>query len=226
MPQNAVLDKGVILGYCFFSDPHHTRCVQYLDFPETDYYTTKEIEDIFEIKKDNIINRHRKAILRHVQLITDEYDEELTEEDIERIQSRIDRRSNDAWRYLLDFYQGKEGETVYQIARTLRSIVRDMEQRAEERRETLYPHLLGWLRIDAHEDIQDELEPLRRRDEEDFWICIDAHDIAANVTGETELATNNPSDFGHADIEDLILEVTAIDNIEYIFVSLTYEPGE
>jgi|GEM_PF-7054160 len=26
MADNAFLDKGVILGFCFFTDPHHREC--------------------------------------------------------------------------------------------------------------------------------------------------------------------------------------------------------
>lgn len=224
MTENAVLDKGVILGYCFFSDPHHERCSEYVEIEETDYFTTKEIEEIFEAKKNEFITKHRRSILNHIRKVTSEYSGELSDNDIEDIQAGIDGEENDAWRYLLDFYQGRIGQNVYEVTNELRNLAGDIEQRAEERREVLYPHLMGWIRIDSHNVVQERLEPLRERDEEDFWICIDAHDIAANIDGETELATTNPSDFGVDEIEELILEHTELDNIEFVFVSSSYEP--
>lgn len=225
MADNAVLDKGVILGFCFLSDPHHERCTDYINSGNTDYFTTEGIEQIFDKKKEDIISRHKEAILGHAKEITTRYHGELTRADIVEIQEGINRENNDAWRYLLDFYKENEGRTVYEITKNLRNIARDLEQRAEARKNTLYPRLNGWIRFDQHLDIQDVLKPLRIKDEEDFWICIDAHDIAVNIDGKTELATTNPSDFGIDEIQELILEETAVDEIVYVFVSRDYDPS-
>lgn len=236
MTENAVLDKGLILGYCFFSDPHHERCLEYIDFEETDYFTTRQIEEIYHRKHQDIIRTHRRAILDHARNVTDGYGGTLHEEDIQEIRAGIDRGNTPAWRYLLDFYRGRTGQDVYVVTKELRNLARDLEQRAEQRKEVLYAELQSWLRIDSHEAVQEQLEPLRQRDEEDFWVCIDAHDIAANIAGDTELATTDPKDFGaelvgsdssHVEIEtmdELILAVTALSNIEFVFVSRSYEP--
>ncbi|WP_424015498.1 hypothetical protein ACOZ35_05845 [Halorubrum xinjiangense] len=107
----------------------------------------------------------------------------------------------------------------------LREVIREIEQRAEARKETLYSTFQGWLRLSSHESVQDELTQLRAQDEEDFWIVIDAHDVAANVSCETELATTNPAEFADDQIREEILGATAIDSIELVFVSSEYSPS-
>ncbi|KDE56631.2 hypothetical protein EL22_25795 [Halostagnicola sp. A56] len=141
------------------------------------------------------------------------------------IQSEIDRDENSAWRYLEDFYEDKAGRGVYKVTDELREVIREIEQRAEARKETLYSTFQGWLRISLHESVQNELTQLRAQDEEDFWIVIDAHDVAANVPGETELATTNPAEFADDQIKEEILGATAIDSIKLVFVSREYSPS-
>jgi hypothetical protein len=106
---------------------------------------------------------------------------------------------------LEDFYDGKAGRSVYEVTDELREVIREIEQRAEARKETLYSIFQGWLRISSHGSVQDELTQLRAQDEEDFWIVIDAHDFATNMRGETELATTNPAEFADDQIKEEIL---------------------
>lgn len=224
MVENAFLDKGVLLGYCFFADPHHTVCREYLESNCRDYYTTKQIENIFSEKKAEIVRNHRSSILENIRTVKSNYDGSLSESDVEDIQNGVDRTDNDAWRYLVDFYDDAAGTSVYEVTEELRTVARDVETRAADRKEELYRRFQSWIRIASHEQVQEKLDSLRERDEEDFWVCIDAHDVAANVEGATELATNNPSDFAHEEIRSSILEHTAIDSIRLVFVSREYTP--
>jgi len=225
MADNVFLDKGVILGFCFFTDPHHRECRKYLFSGQTEYYATEQVENIFRDAKDSIIEEHRKQVLRNIQQVKVNYQGELSESDIKEIQSEIDRDENSAWRYLEDFYENKAGRDVYEVTDELREVIREIEQRAEARKETLYSTFQGWLRMSSHESVQDELTKLRAQDKEDFWIVIDAHDVAANVPGETELATTNPAEFADDHIKEEVLGATAIDSIQLVFVSRDHSPS-
>jgi len=224
MADNAFLDKGIILGYCFYTDTHHVRCRDYIDSTGTELYATKQVEDIFQKAKDHIIKKHRRAITDFIRWVKQEYTGNLCSEDIAEIQSQIDRRKNPAWRYLLDYFQDKSGKDVYLVTKNLRQIARDIEQMAEERNEELQPEVLGWVRFESYPDLKDNLSSLFQKDEEDFSIAVDAHDLGVQLDGTTELATNNPSDFDDDRVREEILTHTAIDEINLVFVSRSYAP--
>lgn len=224
MADNAFLDKGIILGYCFYTDTHHIRCREYIESTDTEFYATKQVEDIFQNAKDHIIRKHRRAISVFIRWVTQEFTGTLTAEDVTEIQNHVDRRENPAWRYLIDYFTDKSGEDVYPVCKKLRQIARDIEQLAEERNEELQPKILGWIRFESYPELKDNLRSLFEKDEEDYWIAVDAHDLALNVDGTTELATNNPSDFDDETVREGILTYTAIDEITLVFVSRSYSP--
>jgi hypothetical protein len=148
----------------------------------------------------------------------------LTTEDIAEIQDQIDRGGNPAWRYLLDYFDDKSQDEVYPVTNNLRQIARDLEQLAEDRNKELQPEILGWIRLATYPEMKDNLSSLFDKDEEDYWIAIDAHDLGVNVDGTTELATTNPSDFNDEMVREEILTHTAIDEINLVFVSRSYSP--
>jgi hypothetical protein len=78
MADNAFLDKGVILGFCFFTDPHHRECRRYLFSGETEYFATEQVENIFRNAKDSIIEEHRSRVLRNIQQVKANYQGELS----------------------------------------------------------------------------------------------------------------------------------------------------
>lgn len=224
MADSAFLDKGIILGYCFYTDTHHDRCRNYIESADAEFYATKQVDEIFQKAKDHIINKHRRAITHFARSVTQEYSGTLTRQDIEEIQEQIDRHENPAWRYLLDYFNNKSGEDVFPVVKNLRQVARDLEQLAEERNEELQPKIFGWIRFAGYPDLKDDLSSLFERDEEDYWIAVDAHDLGLNVDGTTELATNNPSDFDDDEVREEILTHTAIDEIKLVFVSRSYSP--
>jgi hypothetical protein len=224
MADNAFLDKGIILGYCFYTDTHHTRCREYIESTDAELYATKQVEDIFQKAKDHIVKKHRRAITDFARWIKQEYSGNLTSQDIAEVQNHIDREENPAWRYLLDYFEDKSGEEVYPVTKNLRQIARDLEQLAEERNDEIQSKILGWMRIASYPELKDHLSSLFAKDEEDYWIAVDAHDLGLNVDGVTELATNNPSDFDDAAVREEILTHTAIDEINLVFVSRSYSP--
>lgn len=220
----AFLDKGIVLGYCFYTDTHHVRCRNYIETTDAELYATKQVEDIFQKAKDHIIKKHRRAITDFIRRVKREYSGPLTSDDIAEIQGNIDRGENPAWRYLIDYFEDKSGTGVYPITKNLRQIARDLEQLAEERNEELQPKVLGWIRFDTYPELKDDLGSLFGKDEEDYWIAVDAHDLGLHVDGTTELATNNPSDFDDDAVREEILTHTAIDEINLVFVSRSYSP--
>jgi hypothetical protein len=224
MADSTFLDKGIILGYCFYTDVHHVKCRDYIESTDAELYATKQVEDIFQKAKDHIIKKHRRAITDFIRWVKQEYSGTLTSEDIAEIQNHIDREGNPAWRYLLDYVEDKSGEEVYPVNKNLRQIARDIEQLAEERNEELQPKIFGWIRFAGYPELKDDLRSLFERDEEDYWIVIDAHDLGLNMDGTTELATNNPSDFDDEVVREEILTHTAIDEINLVFVSRSYSP--
>lgn len=225
MADSAFLDKGIILGYCFYTDTHHVRCSDYIESSDAELYATKQVEDIFQKAKEHIIKKHRRAITEFIQWLNREYSGTLTSDDIAEIQDHIDRRANPAWRYLLDYFEDKSGREVYPVTKKLRQIIRDIEQLAEERNEKLQPKVLGWIRFEGYPELEDHLSSLFEKDEEDYWIAVDAHDLGLHVDGTTELATNNPSDFDDDAVREEILTHTAIDEINLVFVSRSYSPS-
>lgn len=224
MADTAFLDKGIILGYCFYTDVHHEKCREYIESTDADLYATKQVEEIFANAKDSIVKTHRRALTDFIRWVKMEFAGTLSPEDISSIQNHVNRDENPAWRYLLDFFEGKSGERVYSVNKGLRQVARDIEQMAEERNDELQPKILGWIRIEGYPELQDDLHSLFERDEEDYWIAVDAHDVALNVEGTTELATNNPSDFDDEIVREEILTHTAIDEITLVFVSRSYSP--
>lgn len=224
MADSAFLDKGIILGYCFYTDAHYVKCKDYIESTDAELYATKQVEDIFQKKKDYIIKKHRRAITEFIRWMKQEYSGTLTSEDITEIQDNIDRGKNPVWRYLLDYLEDKSGKDVYPVTKNLRQIARDIEQLAEERNEELQPKVLGWIRLASYPELKDDLSSLFQKDEEDYWIAVDAHDLGCNVDGTTELATNNPSDFDDDTVREEILTHTAIDEITLVFISRSYSP--
>lgn len=224
MADSAFLDKGVILGYCFYTDTHHVRCKDYIESTDAELFATKQVEDIFQKAKDRIIKSHRRAITEIIRWVKKEFSGTLVSADIAEIQNHIARGENPAWRYLLDYFEDKSGKEVYPVTKNLRQVARDLEQLAEERNEELQPEILGWIRLASYPELKDDLSSLFEKDEEDYWIAVDAHDLGLNVDGTTELATNNPSDFDDDAVREEILTHTAIDDINLVFVSRSYSP--
>jgi len=221
MPDNSFLDKGIILGYCFLLDPHHHVCSDYIHSNDLEYYATEIVQNIYRTKKDELISRQRAGILGHVRRIEMNYGEVLSEDDIEDIVENIDRYNNDAWRYLEDYYEGLSDIRKYTVTEDLRDAVQDIETLADDRKDELFSIMMSWIRFNSYPDLHTEFDDLKREDEEDFYVLLDAHDLGAATNGRTELATPNPADFASGDIRERILERTGIDEVRIVAVSRT-----
>jgi hypothetical protein len=112
------------------------------------------------------------------------------------------------------------------VTKELREVIRDMEQRADSRQSALYELMHGWLRLDPYTDLQKKLNMLvEKGEDEDMRMILDAHDVAANVDGKTELTTANPRDFADEEVEGVIKNDTEIDDVRLVFVDRDYQPA-
>lgn len=222
MGNSSFLDKGLLLGFCFTVDVHHVKCRQYLDNPGLDFYITEEVERAFNDNKKRMVEDHRKELLKHVQrLEKSDFNGRLGPMELQSIRDDlITKRSYpNSWRYLRDYYDELNIISVREIQEELREIARQIEAQAEERRQEFTGFIHIWERADEYPGVEDNLEEIRVAKAEDFWICIDAHDLAVRTDGQTELATTDLNDFIRGGRRDLILDSTEIDSIEEVAVA-------
>lgn len=223
MVDTSFLDKGILLGYCFTVHTHHEKCEKYLSDADTVFYVTKYIDDVYEEKKREVIKQHRTAILDHITRLkrADEFSEGLDPDDIDEIRRWMITTANDAWRYLRDYYDGLSYTTVHDVEDDLRSLARELDKLARRRKEKFDSRVESWTRDCEYPELEDDLSNLRKEEKEDYWVCIDAHDLACRTPGTTELVTNNPSDFGEQAYGSVIKQVTDIDEIRILVANPT-----
>lgn len=214
----AFLDNGVVLSYCLVMHEFHPECSTYIEDTGYDLYITKEIDSIYEKKKDSIIRELANGILEHqADIKREDYPDELGPTELRDAKKSL-HRSNDATRFLLNWYEKQPWQFInkYELTDRLRNLADDIEARAQTQKSKFDRHINFWEREDDHRSVQRDLQEVKDDKEEDFWICIDAHDLAANTQGPTELATTDVNDFVRDGREELILEATAVDNIKPI----------
>lgn len=220
MSNNVFLDKGLLLGYCFTVDKHHEKCKAYLSSQDGEFYITEDIDGVFAAKRSKFVREHREAILDHVKELTkSNYSGRIGPMEIQEIQEQLISTQNEAWRYLRDYYDGLSVSSVYEVKEELRGLAREMETLVDERKNDFDEMVTLWTREDDYSRLHDDLSALKSEDNEDFWVCVDAHDLAHRTEETTVLATNNPSDFGPQSHGETILASTALDDIDIVAVT-------
>lgn len=221
MGRLSFLDKGILLGYCFTVDIHHRKCANYLDDDELEFFITEDIEEAFERNISRIVEDHRGEILDHVrQLKQSDFSGELGPMELKSIRTQqISKgRFPNGWRYLQDFYNQKNLISVGELEFELREMARQIESKAKSRKNRFDGLITMWERETGYPEVESALEELRDDDAEDFWVCVDAHDLGARTDDETELATTNPRDFIRSGRRELIIENTEIDDVVEVAV--------
>lgn len=218
MPDTSFLDKGVLLGYCFTVHAHHERCKRYFSDSTATFYVTEYIESVYDEKRDELLKAHRNAILDHVARLkrSEEFSEELDPDDVSEIRRWMIPTDNEAWRYLRDYYDDLSYTSVHEIETDLRGLSRELDKLVKRRKDEFDTHVKTWTRETEYPKLETDLNELRRGEEEDYWVCVDAHDLACRTSGTTELATNNPSDFGEEAYGPLIRRQTDVDAIKIL----------
>jgi len=206
------LDKSVLLGFCFRTDPHHARCRDYLE-DEKDHYITEEIDDAFERNRKRMTESHADAIELHVKDLRDSpHSGPLGIHDLEDIRENVLYHGNDVSDFLERWYDETvdSGITISELEHRLRYLARDIERIAYQRKEEFDDLVLLWERADDYPDVKTALSEMSA---EDMFVCVDAHDVAVHLGEPTELATADESDFFENGREKLILDNTALDAI-------------
>jgi hypothetical protein len=215
---SAFLDNGVVIAYCFTIHEHHPECDDFVERDDIQAYITQDVDDIFDWKTTDVAKELSTDILEHqADIKRGSFPDELGPTDLRDCRKMIHSK-NDARRFLLNWYDDEVGQFIgkYELTERLRNLAEDIESRALTRKEQLDQHVEVWNREDEYTGIQDSLSEVREEKEEDMWICIDAHDLADNKSGETILATTDPGDFIRDGRKELILGATALDDIKPI----------
>lgn len=202
------LDKGVLLGFCFRTDPHHARCRNYLESGVTPYIT-EEIEEAFERNRKRMTQDHADAIRLHVKDLRDSpHEGPLGRGDLRDIRENVLFAGNQVSEFLKRWYESQvqSGITFSELQDRLRYLARDIERRAYQRKEEFDDLVTVWDREDDYPEVKNALSEMSA---EDMFVCVDGHDLAVHLEVETELATTD-SDFLEDGREGLILETTAI----------------
>ncbi|WP_373189962.1 hypothetical protein [Halolamina sp.] len=213
MPRNAFLDTGVVLAFCFQMDMHHVNCRNYLTDNDHTYFINDDIEEEYNHKEAELVERYSSGILRHVSEIKrSDYEGQLDSMDMSQIRRNFLDTSNPAYRFLTRYYANELPNfiLVSELEEQLRSLAREIEEMALFRKDEFDGLVYHWEQQGDAGDLETELAAIHSADRD---VCIAAHDLAAHRTGETELATTNPRDFVDDGHRDMILEHTALDDV-------------
>lgn len=216
MTDNAFLDKGLVLGFCFPVDLHHRKCRQYLQNGTMEFYLTDQIESIYGAKRYEKIKEHRNAVLKHARYIDQNYDSEMGPMDLRDVRRHLNSESNNAYKYLIDYYEGKQFANPRDVVKDLREFGRGMESHVSNRKDEFDELVKLRPREDDYPNLENDLRSIREDKEEDYWVCVDAHDLGERTPGKTELATTDIDDLANEDRKELIIEKTSIDSVEAV----------
>ncbi|CQH64113.1 uncharacterized protein HHUB_4281 (plasmid) [Halobacterium hubeiense] len=218
MSDNAFLDKGIVLGFCFPVDLHHQKCRTYLNGGK-DFYLTEHIDSIYEAKRKEKIKQHRSAVLKHARYIDQNYDSEIGPMELRDVRRHLDRKDSGAAEYLKAYYEGKQFANARDVVEELRDFARGMESHVSDRKKEFDRLVVQWNREEDYPDLHDALKDIREDKEEDYWVCVDAHDLAKRTSGSTELATTDIDDLANDGRESLIVNETEIDSVSGVAIT-------
>lgn len=136
--------------------------------------------------------------------------------DLQDVRRRLDRSSNDAWKYLRDYYEGKQFANPRDVVKDLREFARGMESHVSDRKDEFDELVDLWNRDVEYPDLEDGLRSIQEDKEEDYWVCVDAHDLGERTPDETELATTDIEDLASEERKELIVDETSIDSVEAV----------
>lgn len=209
------LDTGVVIGYCFLLDDHHQNCKTYFEEHSTsDLFVSKTVEDEYNYTKQNVSHRLANAVREHIRAIKgDDCEDQLGPIELDRLQSQVLSRTNDAYQFLYDFYDEEIGNFVSKrdLCEKLRAMSREIESFPLERKRKLDSRITVWERMHNHDEIKASLSMIPGKDRK---ICIEAHDLGCWRASPTVFATVNPRDFVDEGREETILDITEINEIE------------
>ena len=134
--------------------------------------------------------------------------------DLQNVRRRLNRKYSDASKYLRDYYEGKQFANPQDVVEELREFARGMQSHVSDRKDEFDELVETWTREDDYPSLEDSLRSIREDKEEDYWVCVDAHDLGERTPGETELATTDIDDLANEDRKELIIGNTSIDSVQ------------
>lgn len=214
MAEQSFLDTGVVLAFAFTTDKHHKKCREYLESEECEtLYVSPRVQEEYRYKEPQLTDKYSDAVFKHISdLKQSDYSGQLDPMDIKDIRERVLHSANEAYDFLYWFYRREVSKylPMTQLLDRLRDIARSIDAHAVKRREELESMLEVWKRTEDYPDVDDTLSSIH---EQDRLICIDAHSLALNRDGDTELATTNPNDFVRNGHRELILSSTELSKV-------------
>jgi hypothetical protein len=176
-------------------------------------FISDDIENAYKRKEPHLIERYSDAILAHVSdLQRSKYVGQIDSLDIAHIRDGLLDSKNPAYAFLYDYYQNVAPKFILvdELQKQLRELSRKIEENAITRKSELDDRLRIWERTQEYPSLDSALDSIY---EEDRGVCIDAHDLANNRDGHTELATTDPKDFVRDGHQETILTVTDLDDL-------------
>lgn len=213
MNRAGFLDSGVVLGYCFTVDHHHNKSESYLTTSGIDFFISPTVEDEFYSTKSKLNKRYSDAILDHADnLKKSDFEGQLDPLDVREIKRDMLSRGNPSYSTLYNYWENVAPQFVpiAEADRQLRNLARDIEQMAYRRKNELDSIVRLWSTDEDYSSVRTNLSDIH---EPDLTICMECHDLALNIAGDTEFATVNPKDFVRNGMEKRIMNNTAISKI-------------
>ncbi|WP_363467811.1 hypothetical protein [Halogeometricum borinquense] len=221
MSDKSFLDTGVVLAFCYTTDKHHFKCREYIDSEDCSMFVSDNVEDEYENARYRLNEQHANAVLSHVSdLRNSKYEGEYNIGPVKQkeIRDNVLCRGNEVYQFLSKFYTDylPQFVTFDELESKLRNLARDIESVAVKRKSEIDEFVEIWSRKSDHPNVEKNLSSIHTEDRE---ICIDAHDLAANSDGATEIATTNPNDFVRNGHKQLILENTELSDVVSLAVT-------
>lgn len=195
-------------------DTHYSNASNYISATDHDLFISKTIQREYQNKKQKLNTRYSKAVTNHIgDLKKSSYTGSLGPMDLSEIKKNVLYHNNKAHDFLIRYYNDKIGDFIQmdRLIKKLRDLSRDIDQLAKKRKDKLDVLVTEWTPKKNHPSVEKCLSEIHQPDRD---ICIEAHDLAAHRGNFTEIATANSEDFIKDGRKALIIDNTAIDDIE------------
>lgn len=211
MTSAGFLDTGVFIGFCFTYDRHHDPCRSYLENRADTLYTSDTVQAEYPDAKEKSSTRYSDAVRLHISdLRRSGLEGELGPTELNRAKTEILDRRNNLFDAIYELYEGLPQFIQYdELVERLEQLEHDIDALAFRRKKELDSKVQIWDPKDVHEDLRSQLSI----HEPDLTICMEGHDLAANVDHDTELATANPTDFVYGGMRERNLELTCYSDV-------------
>ena len=200
MPDESVLDTGVLIGVTVEKDTHHRRCVDYV-VEKSECHVPPTVDQEFQRKETEIRTTLSEEIIDHRHAVSREVEQAVISEGvIGWIESNLLDPEKNSFRCLKAYYEHKKDQARFRNIDKL-EIISDLEELELEVWEDAADSYGGIDEliskcegpIPGYPDIERKLLICEG---DDPVVCIEAHHIAATTDDtQIELATTNPVHF-------------------------------